>query len=97
MTSYDKSFKEEAIKLAEEIGTKKATEQLGISYNTLSYWRQKKKKYGQEGNVGSGNKRKPISEQEQLIQNLQKENSELKRANDILQEALGFFAASRKK
>lgn len=90
MTSYDKSFKEEAVKLAEEIGTKKATEQLGVPYNTLSYWRQKKKKYGQEANVGSGNKRKPTSEQELIIQNLKKENSELKRANDILQEALGF-------
>ena len=97
MTSYDKSFKEEAVKLAEEIGTKKAAEQLGIPYNTLSYWRQKKKKYGQEAHVGSCHKRMPTNQQERLIQELQKENSELKRANDILQEALGFFAASRKK
>ena len=68
MTTYDKGFKEEAVKLAEEIGTKKASEQLGISYNTLTNWRQKKNKYGQEANVGSGNKRKPASRQEQQIQ-----------------------------
>jgi transposase len=97
VTTYDKSFKEEAVKLAEEIGTKKATEQLGISYNTLSNWRQKRKKYGPAANVGSGNKRKSASQQEQDVQELKKEISDLKRANEILQEALGFFAASRKR
>ena len=31
------------------------------------------------------------------IQELEKENSELKRANEILKDALGFFAESRRK
>lgn len=33
---YDKSFKEEALKLSDEIGVKAAAAQLGISYYTLS-------------------------------------------------------------
>lgn len=32
---YDREYKEEAIKLAEEKGCKKASEELGISYYTL--------------------------------------------------------------
>ena len=34
---------------------------------------------------------------EQRIRALEKENAELKHANEILQEALGFFAQGRKK
>ena len=65
---YDKSFKEEALKLSDEIGVKAAAAQLGIPYYTLSGWRNNRKKYG-----------------------------ELKHANEILQEALGFFVQRRKK
>ena len=32
-----------------------------------------------------------------IILELEKENNELKRANEILKDALGFFAESRKK
>lgn len=40
MQYYDKTFKMEALQLSDEIGTKKAAEQLGISYFTLSNWRK---------------------------------------------------------
>ncbi len=33
---YNKSFKEEAVQLSDEIGPQKAAEQLGISYHTLT-------------------------------------------------------------
>ncbi len=36
---YDKSFKEEAVRLSDEIGLKNATALLGVSYYTLSGWR----------------------------------------------------------
>ena len=36
MTTYEKSFKEEAVKLSDEIGIKKAAAQLGIPYYTLA-------------------------------------------------------------
>ena len=35
---YDNSFKQEAIELSDEIGVRKATEQLGIPYYTLADW-----------------------------------------------------------
>ena len=36
--SYDKSYKEQAIKLAKEIGNKKASNELGLPYSTLYGW-----------------------------------------------------------
>ena len=35
---YDREYKEEALKLVEEKGCKNASEELGISYNTLYGW-----------------------------------------------------------
>jgi transposase len=45
--------------------------------------------------VGSGKKYVSAADAEKAA--LLKENRELKRANDILKEALGFFASSQKK
>ena len=95
--TYEKSFKEEAVKLSDEIGLKKASEQLGIPYNTLADWRHKQKTHGKQAYVGSGHKRMSADEKEQRIRELEKQNAELQRANEILQEALGFFAKNRKK
>ena len=95
MATYEKSFKEEAIKLSDEIGVKKAAAQLGIPYYTLADWRYKRHNYGELAHVGSGHKREPLDEKEQRIRQLEKENAELQRANEILQEALCFFAKNR--
>ena len=46
MRKYDKEFKEEAVKLTDEVGIKQAAAQLGVVYYTLSEWRQKRKAYG---------------------------------------------------
>lgn len=43
---YDNSFKQEAIELSDEIGVRKATEQLGIPYYTLADWRYIRKQQG---------------------------------------------------
>ena len=94
---YDKSFKEEAVRLSDEIGLKNAAAQLGASYYTLSGWRQKRNKYGKNSFPGSGYKVIPSDIKDQHILDLEKENAELKRSNEILQEALGFFAVRRKK
>ncbi len=91
--TYDKTFKEEAIKLSDEIGVKKSAEQLGIPYYTLAEWRQKRSKYGAQAVVGSGKER--IDPQRK--RELEKENAELRRANEILKEALGFFAKDQKR
>ena len=96
--TYEKSFKIEAVKLSEEIGIRKAAEQLGIPYYTLADWRHRHNYLGEErAFVGSGHKRAKADPNEQRIYELEKENAELRRTNEILQDALGFFAASRKK
>ena len=97
MATYEKSFKEEAVKLSDEIGVKKAAAQLGIPYYTLADWRCKRRSYGELAHVGSGHRRESLDEKEQRIRQLEKENAELQRSNEILQEALGFFARSRRK
>lgn len=40
---YSKEFKEEALKLSDEIGVKKAATQLGLHYYTLAEWRKNRK------------------------------------------------------
>lgn len=91
MKRYSKEFKAEALKLSDEIGVKKAAEQLGLHYNTMSDWRKLRKRK-QESETSA-------SEAEMLSRNrqLEKENAELKQANEILKDALGFFAKDRRK
>jgi len=91
MTQYSKEFKEQALKLSDEIGLKKTSEQLGVNYGTLSGWRKARKRRNSEKSASDGS---PLSEREmQLL----KENQDLKEANEILKDALGFFARDRKK
>jgi len=94
-TQYDKSFKKEAVKLAEETGISKAARSLGIPENTLRNWVDNVRKRPDNPYIGSGNKY--ISAQDAEKAALEKENRELRRANEILKEALCFFAASQKK
>ena len=97
MATYEKSFKEEAVRLSDEVGVKQAAAQLGIPYWTLADWRAARKAKGSQAFIGSGHKRLPTDEKERRILELEKENNELKRANEILKDALGFFAESRRK
>ncbi len=95
---YEKTFKQEAVKLSDEIGIKKAAQQLGIPYYTLADWRHHQNVFGKDAYVGSGHKR-PLSEEEKdmRIRELERKNAELEKANEILKDALGFFAKDRKK
>ncbi len=95
--TYEKSFKEEAVRLSDEIGVKKAAEQLGVPYYTLADWRQQRKRFSTQAYVGSGHKRVSADPKEQELYELRRENAELRRSNEILQEALGFFAKNRRK
>jgi transposase len=93
--SYDNNFKEEAVKLAEETNTSSAARSLGIHENTLRKWVNNTKNRPDNPFIGSGHKY--ISAQDAEKSALLKENKELKHANEILKEALGFFAKSQKK
>lgn len=95
MKPYDKTFKEEAVKLSDDIGTKRACEQLGVPYHTLSGWRKNRKLYGESAYTRSRCKR--LNANLTAEDELRREITELRRANEILQEALCFFVDRRKK
>lgn len=90
MAKYSSEFKEEALKLSDEVGVKRTSEQLGIPYYTIADWRNHSKHKGPSPE---------LNETEIKIRNreLERENAELRTANDILKDALGFFAKDRKK
>jgi len=90
MKRYDKDFREQALKLSDEVGTKKASEQLGIVYGTLADWRKQRSRSGNQKPEKTDN---PDGE----IARLKKENAELQKANSILKDALGFFVEDRKR
>lgn len=93
---YDKEFKEEAVRLSDEIGPKKAAQQLGVAYYTLQEWRKQRNKHGDNAHIGSGRAYAAAGKTAREIE-LEREINELRRANEILKDALGFFAKDRKR
>lgn len=91
---YSKEFKQQAIKLSDEIGTKKASEQLGLTYYTLGDWRKKENRTKIMDEEVQENSTTPLTEREKQ---LMKENEELREANSILKESFRFFVNDRKK
>lgn len=94
---YDKEFKLQAIALSEEIGPLKAAERLGVPRDTLYGWRKQIQERGEQSFVGSGHSFRATAGKTQREVQLEQENAELRRANEILKDALGFFAKDRKK
>ena len=90
MAKYNKEFKEEALKLSDEIGIKRAAEQLGLSYYTLADWRKLRKR-------AKSNRVAASAEVNKRMKEIEEENAELRMANEILKDALGFFAKDRKR
>jgi transposase len=98
---YDREYKEEAMKLVEEKGCKKASEELGISYHTLYDWIKQARK----GNLHLEKRSDSnVSKLEEELQQLCRANKEqakeirrLQEENEFLAEATAFFAASRQK
>lgn len=91
MTHYSMEFKDQALKLSDDIGLKEASQKLGVKYGTLSGWRKKR---AQDNTISAVADSSPLTEREKQ---LEKEVQELKEANEILKDALGFFAKDRKK
>ena len=81
----------EKIQQGIQIGVKKAAAQLGLPYYTLADWRQQRKEHERKSTPLNG------QEARELIERLERENRELRDANEILKDALGFFAKDRKK
>jgi transposase len=95
MVTYEPGFKEEAVKLAAEVGATKAAKDLGVPVNTLYTWISKTKAHGANAHVGSGKRRQPAVDNENL--HLRKRIQEIERVNQILKEALSYFVVSQKK
>ena len=89
MKRYGQNFKDEALKLSDDIGIKKACEQLNLNYGTLAGWRKLRAKKSKNG--------KTYADLQKENARLKKELEELKNANEILKDALSFFAVDRKK
>ena len=85
MKRYDENFKIEALKLSDEIGVKKACEQLNVNYGTLAGWRKQRVKKNKEG-------KSTDADIHQENSRLKKEIAELKNANEI-QDQFGTFVA----
>lgn len=98
---YDEEYKEQAVRLAKNLGSAKAAaEELQIPVNTLYGWIQKVKTA--ELDIGCG-ERSPeeslnIAEENQQLRKrikaLEKENKRLSEMNAFLEDAAAFFAAS---
>ncbi|MBL7554333.1 MAG: transposase [Bdellovibrionaceae bacterium] len=92
---YTPEFKEQSVRLAEELGSaKKAAEQLGIPEANIHNWRVKminNTLKSTSAKVSVESKSVKISEDEE-IKRLRKENEELKKVNYILKKAAAFFS-----
>ena len=78
---YDKEFKLQALELSDDIGVKKAAEQLGIPYYTLAEWRSIRKHRGTGAFVESDHQSQPaikIFESNSLKQNFVNLNVQMK-------------------
>jgi len=99
--SYDKSYKEQAVKLAGKIGNKKASDELGVPYSTLYGWVRAAENGDLDMEERTPENANSLAEEvRQLRKNnkeLAKENKRLNELNEFLEEASAFFAASRQR
>ena len=93
MRTYDLNFKQEAVKLANEIGRTKAGKELNIPSGTLDSWIAKTKTGVLTGKPSTPHNALSLAEE---IKRLRQEIKELKRVNEILSKATAFFAQSQK-
>lgn len=101
---YDRDYKIQAIRLAEEMGsTAKAASELGIPKDTLYGWVRAVRNGTLDIGFGAHEPRTALTLNEELIElrkknkALEKEINRIKKENAFLEEASAFFAASRQR
>ena len=101
---YDEEYKEQAVRLAKNLGSAKAAaEELQIPVNTLYGWIRKARIGSLDIGCGERSPEESLNiaeENQQLkkrIKALEKENKRLSEMNAFLEDAAAFFAASRQK
>ena len=96
--AYSEAYRNEALKLREEMGREATAQRLKISVNTIDSW---KKKAGVEKKAERAEKStKVASENRELhekIKEMEKEIARIKKENEFLEDAARFFAQSRQK
>lgn len=101
--AYDKEYKVQAVKLAHEIGSAKAANELGIPTNTLYGWVRAQRQGRLDLGAGTHKPQTAMTLAEEVnalrqqVKSLTRENRRLKEENEFLEEASAFFAASRRK
>ena len=88
--TYDKAFKERAVKLSYQRGSVlQAAKELGISDSSLGKWRKDKEKYGDNSKPGHGKER--LTDEQRRIKELEKElkdrELDLVKLNEVRAEA----------
>jgi transposase len=88
--TYDRQFKEEAIRLVTEGGrsVSDVAHGLGIHENLLRTWKRKYKEDPSGSFPGKGH----LKTEEEQLKRLQKENANLKEDREILKKALAIFS-----
>ena len=98
---YDKTYKEQAVRLAEEKGCKEASDELGVPYGTLYGW----VRLAKSGDIHLENRtaenitglEDELQQVKRANKELVKENKRLQEENEFLAEETAFFAASRQR
>lgn len=90
--TYTQDYKDEAVRLAldSDRPVVEVAKSLGISESTLGHWVAKAKKNGSVGD------KKPLSEAEKRIQELEKELAQAQMDIAFLKKAASFFASQQK-
>lgn len=91
---YTKEERQEALRLAQEIGPAAAARRLGIKVDTLYGWRgrEKERAAALEAAVGGRSEAELAAEIKALREQLKQSRQDV----EILQEALAFFAKRRR-
>lgn len=94
MSKYDKSFKDEAVRLAlsSSQAIAKTARDLGIKESSLYSWVSEEKNKNQTITDENGNQANLVEE----LNRLRKENARLKEEREILKKATAFFAKESK-
>ena len=101
--SYDHEYKVQAVKLALEIGSARASRELGISRNTIYGWVKAVHDVSLDIGEGAHDPQSALTLNQEMIElrkqlkAQEKEIKRLKEENEFLAEASAFFAASRRK
>ena len=83
--SYNRAFKEEAVRLAEKSGVTQVASDLGIHPNMIYTWKRQLAGIGDKAFPGNG---RPLDPE---LSQLKKENARLKEEVEILKKAASIF------